>query len=222
MKPAWAAAFDMDGVIVDNKKYHFSAWRLFAEKHGLEFREEGFKNRLFGRTNREILEGLFGRSLPVGEVKVLAEEKEALYRRLYADEVRPMPGLESLLREIKQAGVPTAVCTAAPRVNLDFVLDRAGLRPYFSVLVDESLVARGKPAPDLYLKAAGLLAVPPAKCVAFEDSLPGVASALAAGMKVVALTTTHKAEELAQAHLIAADFSGLTLSRVRALLSFED
>jgi HAD superfamily hydrolase (TIGR01509 family) len=222
VKPKWAAAFDMDGVIVDNREFHFRAWLAFTEKHGLEFEEERFKNNLFGRTNREILEGLFGRRLSETAVRVMADEKEALYRRLYESHVRPTAGLEGLLREMAAGGVPAAVCTAAPRVNLDFVLDRSGLRPYFSVLVDESLVARGKPAPDLYLKAAELLGLPASRCVAFEDSLPGVASARAAGMKVVALTTTHAPDELAGADLVVPDFTGLTLRRLEALLGVED
>jgi len=105
-----------------------------------------------------------------------------------------------------------------PRVNLDFALDEAGLRLYFRALVDVGQVARGKPAPDLYLKAAERIGVPAVRCVAFEDSYPGLESALAAGMKIVGVTTTHTRRELGRAHLAVRDFEGLTVESVGSLL----
>lgn len=213
-----ATVFDMDGVMVNNKDYHFQAWREFAAVHGLEFDEENFRNRLFGRVNREILKGLFGRDIPAAEAAAMAREKEALYRRLYDGHVLPAEGLRKFLEALGASGIPAAVSTAAPLVNLEFVLDRTGLRRFFRVLVDESMVAHWKPAPDLYLKAAELLAIDPARCVAFEDSRPGIASARAAGMKVVALTTSHSAAELAgTVDLAIPDFRGMSPSAVLAL-----
>jgi beta-phosphoglucomutase len=207
----------MDGVIVDNRAYHFRAWATFAREHGLPFDAAHFKNRLFGRVNREILRGLFGRDLEEPTARLYAEEKESLYRKLYAGQVEPARGLVRFLKALKAAGVKTAVATAAPRVNLDFVLEEAGLGEYFDVLVDVGAVRRGKPAPDLYLKAASMLGRKPGECVAFEDSYPGVESALAAGMRVVAVTTAHTPEELAHAHLAIGDFRGLTFERIREL-----
>jgi beta-phosphoglucomutase len=215
----FSAVFDMDGVIVDNRVFHFRAWETFAREHGLPFYPERFKNRLFGRVNREILRGLFGKELEEGTAGRYAEEKEALYRRLYKGHVEPARGLVRFLKALKAAGVKIAVATAAPRVNLDFVLREAGLGEYFDALVDIAAVRRGKPAPDLYLKAAQELATRPDACVAFEDSYPGVESALAAGMKVVALTTAHTPEELAHAHLVISDFRDLTVGMVEGLFA---
>lgn len=213
-----AVVFDMDGVIVDNREFHFRAWRTFAASHGLEFDDESFKNRLFGRVNRDILRGLFGHPVPEDEATVMAGEKESLYRELYKGQVRPAAGLREFLAALAAEGVPAAVSTAAPRINLEFVLDEADLRPFFRVLVDVGMVPKGKPAPDLYLKAAELLTVRPGRCAAFEDSLPGVASARAAGMKVVALTTTHSAEELGDVALAVPDFRGLRPADIQRLL----
>ena len=151
--PVFSAVFDMDGVIVDNRDFHFRAWEKFAREHGLPFDPEYFKNNLFGRVNRDILKGLFKADLPLEEAALYAREKEALYRQLYKGHVRPAAGLVDLLEELKSAGITTAVATAAPRINLDLVLDEADLRPYFDVLVDIAAVRKGKPAPDLYLKA---------------------------------------------------------------------
>ena len=217
MSAPFGAVFDMDGVIVDNRKYHVLAWKAFARAHGVPFDTRHFKDHLFGRVNREIFMGLYGHTLPESEVIAWAEEKESLYRSIYKGHVEPARGLVALLRALADRGVPAAVATAAPRVNLDFALDEAGLRPYFRALVDVGQVARGKPAPDLYLKAAEAMGVHAARCVAFEDSYPGLESALAAGMKVVGVTTTHTRRELGRAHIAVRDFEGLTVDRVESL-----
>jgi beta-phosphoglucomutase family hydrolase len=215
--PVFSAVFDMDGVIVDNRDFHFRAWERFAREHGLPFDPEYFKNNLFGRVNREILKGLFKADLPPEEAARYAQEKEALYRELYKGHVRPAAGLVDLLEELKAAGITTAVATSAPRINLAFVLEEADLRPFFDVLVDIGAVLKGKPEPDLYLRAAEELRRRPEECVAFEDSYPGVASALAAGMRVVGVTTTHTAAELGRVRLAIADFRGVSVEKLRAL-----
>jgi HAD superfamily hydrolase (TIGR01509 family) len=218
MSAPFGAVFDMDGVIVDNRKYHVLAWKAFARTHGVPFDIRHFKDHLFGRVNREIFMGLYGHTLPESEVIAWAEEKESLYRSLYKGHVEPARGLVTFLRALSARGIPAAVATAAPRMNLDFALDEAGLRPYFQALVDVGQVRRGKPAPDLYLMAAEAIGVPASRCVAFEDSYPGLESALAAGMKVVGVTTTHTRRELGRAHLTARDFQGLTFESVGSLL----
>jgi len=215
----FSAVFDMDGVIVDNRAFHFRAWEVFAHEHRLPFDPEYFKNHLFGRVNRDILLGLLKGNLNDQEATLYALEKEALYRKLYKGHVKPAGGLVRFLEELKAEGITTAVATSAPRVNLDFVLDEAGLRPYFDALVDISAVTRGKPAPDLYLKAAEKLGRDPAQCVAFEDSYPGVESALAAGMRVVGVTTTHTPEELGHVHLVIDDFEDVSVERLRSLFA---
>ncbi len=217
----FSVIFDMDGVIVHNRRYHFKAWRLFARKHGIPFDPEQFKNHLFGRTNDQILKGLFNRSLPTQETGVLAEEKEALYRQIYRSHVRPARGLERLLTSLKAHRVGLAVATAAPRTNLDFVLDRTSLRRHFSALVDVDDVRRGKPAPDIYLKAAAQLNTNPSRCIAVEDSLPGIESARGAGMKVVAITTAHPRKELCHADLVVDHFAALSHDIFRTLLDRE-
>ena len=215
----FSVVFDMDGVIVDNRAFHFRAWEAFAHEHGLPFDPEFFKNHLFGRVNRDILLGLFKGNLNDQDAPLYAQEKESLYRKLYKGHVRPAGGLVRFLKALRAAEVTMAVATAAPRVNLDFVLDEADLRPYFDALVDIGAVRRGKPAPDLYLKAAEELRRRPEDCVAFEDSYPGVESALAAGMRVVGVTTTHTAAELAHAHMVIGDFREMDIEKLRSLFA---
>jgi len=214
----FSAVFDMDGVIVDNRAYHFQAWEAFSEAHGLPFDPAYFRDHLFGRVNRDILRGLFNKELPKDIARAYAVEKEALYRKFYTDHVKPARGLIHFLRELRAAGIPTAVATAAPRPNLDLVLDEAELRSYFDALIDISAVKKGKPAPDLYLKAAEALGAAPERCIAFEDSHPGIASALAAGMRVIGITTAHTPDELGPVHLVIESFEEISIDRLQALL----
>jgi len=210
--------FDMDGVIVDNRRYHFKAWKIFAQKHGLKLTEKYFKSHLFGRTNRVILSRLFQMELAPEEVRSFGEEKESIYRDVYKKYIQSAKGLVKLLKALRKNGIILAVATSAPRVNLDFVLEGTGLRSFFQVLMDVTSVTKGKPDPEIYLKAAALLGRPPERCIAVEDSLPGVEAALAAGMKVIGVTTTYTKEELSEAHLIIRNFEGLTLKKLRELL----
>ncbi len=219
LKADFSAIFDMDGVIVDNRDFHFRAWEEFAHTHGLPFDAGHFKDNLFGRVNRDILRGLFGVELPGEKAAAYAVEKEALYRSLYKGHVKPARGLERFLQALKERGIATAVATSAPRINLDFVLDEADLRRWFDALIDIAFVAKGKPAPDLYLRAAEALGKEPARCAAFEDSYPGIESALAAGMRVVGVATTHAPAELVRADLVIHDFEDLAVERIADLFA---
>ncbi len=214
----YSVIFDMDGVLVDNRVWHMRAWQEMAARLGLPFDERRFTAELFGRTNPAILRRLYGYELPLTDQERLAEEKEALYRDLHRGHVEPTAGLIPFLEALEADGATLAVATSAPRANLDFFLDDSGLRGRFQVLVDVGQVKKGKPDPEIYLRAAKALRRPPRRCVAVEDSLPGVAAALAARMKVIAVTSTHSASELGAAHLAVADFRGLSPAAVRALL----
>ncbi len=215
-----AAIFDMDGVIVDNMAYHNQAWELFFHKYRPPLPLQEFMLH-FGRTNKDLFELLFSRELSYEEEAALGEEKEALYRKAYAPHVAPVPGFVEFVQELKAHSVRTAVGTSAPRINLDFVLDRIPLRPYFDVLIDSSDVIRGKPDPEIYLKAAGRLGCPPEFCLVFEDSFAGIQSGRNAGMKVVALSTTHPPERLLphSPDKIIRDFTEIDYTLFRQLLA---
>jgi len=192
-----AALFDMDGVLVDNMAYHIRAWRAFAERHGRTLTLDEYYRHVNGRVAADALPFVLGRPLAAAEVEPLTEEKEADYRRLYAAHRQPTPGLLPFLERLKAARVGLAVGTSAPQSNIDFTLDGAGLRPFFDAVVDASMVTRGKPDPEIYLRAAAELGVEPGRCVVFEDAYAGIEAGLRAGMRVVALATTHTPDELA-------------------------
>jgi HAD superfamily hydrolase (TIGR01509 family) len=183
-------------VIVDTNPYHKIALRQFAEKYGYHLDEEGLIKKIYGRTNKEWIPNLFGRSLSSEEVACYGEEKEKLFRDLYEKDIVEVSGLTRFLENAGRLNVRMAIGTSAPRSNVDFVLKHTGIEKFFPVILDESHVNHGKPNPEIYLNCAAALKLPPAQCIVFEDSLSGVAAGKAAGCPVVGIATTHTAEEL--------------------------
>lgn len=188
--PGLAFVFDMDGVIVDSNPLHCEAWVVFNRRYGLQT-TTAMLEAMYGKRNDEIVRDYFGADLAEEEVVARGAAKEALYREMAHGRLREMlvPGLEDFLEEY--CGTPMGVASNAEPANVKLIVEGAGLRPFFQVIVDGHQVARPKPDPEIFLKVAGTLGVAPANCVVFEDSAAGVQAGLAAGMRVVGLRTTH-------------------------------
>jgi beta-phosphoglucomutase len=212
-----AVIFDMDGVIVDNMKYHKRAWEMFLEKYAPDIDVEEFSKH-FGMVNKDLLKIVFQREISDEEESRFGEEKEALYREIYAEDVAPTGGLVDFLQELKENSVKAAVASAAPKVNVDFVFEKTGLRQYFDVSIDATDVTRGKPDPEIYLKVAEKLNCPPEACLVFEDSMPGVQAGRNAGMKVIGVATSHPADKLKETEFVIKDFTEINFETVRDYL----
>ena len=193
-----AVIFDIDGTIVDNMHLHAEAFAVFAERHGLPPLTPEDRARLDGRRNSEIFPILFKRDVPREEWQVYEHEKESLYRELSRGRLTPMKGLHDFIARLKAAGIRVALATSAPEPNVAHTLTELGLNGDFPVIVRGDQVPRGKPAPDVFLEAARQLNVAPADCLVFEDAPMGVAAAQAAGMAVVAVTTSFQAAHFEQ------------------------
>ncbi len=212
--------FDMDGVLVNNMAVHFRAFAAMAERYNLKAEEGADFSHLNGRGNDDIINALFPRELVEAKgVAALAEEKEALYREIYAPTIRPTEGLVALLRELHEAGIPCAVGSSGPRVNVDFVLEKCAITPYFSTIISGDMVTHCKPNPEIFLTAAAKLGVKPEECLVFEDAISGVVAARKAGMRVITLTSTHTREQLLEAapDLIVEDFRSISLNTIMKL-----
>ncbi len=205
----------MDGVIVDNTKYHMRAWQIFLRQYGKTVTLQEVQQRMLGHFNKEIFPMFFAHPISAQEAHVLAEKKEAIYRKIYASAIRPLPGLLVLLKMLKAQKMKIGLATGAPPVNVRWVLRKTGLTKYFSTIVDDTGVKRGKPHPDIFLKCAKRLGVAPRDCVVFEDGVLGILAAKRAGMKVVGVATTHKWSELRHTDLVIKDFRKLTLDRLQ-------
>ena len=187
--------FDMDGVIVDNAAWHLEAFAEFGKRHGLVQTKEEYTT-YFGNTNQTIMNSLFNTKLPNNKLVALANEKEIIYREIYRPFIQPVQGLPAFLKNASEQAIPIALATSAPKENVDFTLDLTGLRKYFGIISDASMVKHGKPDPEIYLLTAAKLGVQPSDCIVFEDSIAGIQSALNAGMRVIGVATTYKTEEL--------------------------
>lgn len=185
-----AVIFDIDGTLVDNMALHAEAFAVFAQRHGLPPLTPEDRARLDGRRNSEIFPILFGREVAREEWQAYEAEKEGLYRELSRGRLAPMKGLLRLLAHYREAGLPMALATSAPGPNVVHTLHEIGLGGAFSIIVRGDQVGRGKPAPDVFVAAGRQLAVAPGACLVFEDAPMGVVAAQAAGMPVVALTTS--------------------------------
>lgn len=207
-----AFLFDMDGVLADNCGYHVVAWLEFAKRHGFELTEKQVIDWM-GAPGSYYVERMLGRKPSPAELMRLAEEKEAVYREIYAPHAKLPAGLRALLDGAHAHGVPCAVVTGGPLSNVDFLMDALALRGDFAFVVDASQYERGKPAPDCYLQGAARLGVAPADCLVFEDAVNGIQAGRAAGMRVVAITGTNPRAvlEAAEADCVIDSFTELLI-----------
>lgn len=207
----------MDGTLIDNTPYHFKSWQAFYKKHGLgELSASEYKSSISGVPIIETLRRLFP-DADEATLKDYLNEKESYYREIYAPFLRPINGLENFLTELKDAGVKMAMASSATMGDINFILNKVPIRNDFEAIIDGSRVSRGKPNPQIFLKAAKELNADPVNCVVFEDSLAGIKAANAAGMKVVGITTGHQADQLQPSNLVIDDYSTLTVQQLAAL-----
>jgi beta-phosphoglucomutase len=179
--------FDLDGVITDTAEFHYQGWKRLADEEGIPFgREEN--EALRGVSRREsLLLLLKGRLYPEEQLQELMARKNRYYVELIRG-VTPqnlLPGARALLEEIRRAGLKAAVGSASK--NAAHVIERLGIRSLFDAISDGYSVERPKPAPDLFLHAAGQLGLPPAQCIIVEDAAAGVEAAKAGGFYAVGL-----------------------------------
>ena len=198
-----ALVFDMDGTMIDSMPAHARSWEVFTRRHNIAMGVEEVLAKTTGRTGVECIRILMGDEIPHDEAVALIGEKEALYRGFFAEDFREVPGFARFARHAGQLGLKLAVATAGDKNNIAFALERLRLaRPPDTIVGGDEGIA-GKPQPDLFLEAARRLGTPPAQCIVFEDAPFGIEAARRAGMRAVAICTTHDPDELAGPHVIA-------------------
>jgi beta-phosphoglucomutase family hydrolase len=209
--------FDLDGVIAHTGWAHKQAWFDLAREYGFGMTEDQFYST-FGMQNAQIIPLLLGRLVPEQEMEQMGDWKENRYRAIVATQLQAPEGLIDLLGDLKAHDVGRAIGSSAPRDNIDLVLQRLQVTGYFDVVVSGEQVSKGKPAPDTFLLAARKLGVLPGHCVVIEDAVQGVEAGRKAGMKVVAITTTRRREDLKEADLIIDNLTELSAETCLQLL----
>ncbi len=217
MTAAWGAIFDWDGVLVDSSAHHERSWEMLAAETGYRLPPDHFR-RGFGMKNEQIIPELLGWTRDPEEIRRLSLRKEELFRKnVRRGGIAPLPGVREWLERLDRAGIPRIIASSTHRENIETILRLTGMDGFRGIVSAED-VQRGKPAPDVFLLAAARLGLPPARCVVFEDAPVGLAAARAAGMRVVAVTTTNPAEALKDADLIVPRLDALSIEQVSRLV----
>jgi len=196
----------MDGVIVDSEPRHERAFLEvvreigYGETHGVRWAD------WVGRSDHELWLDFVARLRPAQSLEQLLKMKRDCVLEIIRREQPVFAGLAELVEKLSRV-CKLGLASGSERPVVEAVLSLQDLRRFFSATVTASDIKRGKPAPDIFLRAAQLLDVPPTACWVIEDSKPGVAAGLAAGMRVIAITNTHPAHELRPATRVVATYA---------------
>jgi len=210
--------FDMDGVIADTIPYHKKAWIKFCKKYNCHYNEEDFNLKWNGKKNKDIFPMIFNRPISDSECESFIKEKENLYFKIYEKHAKPVKGLIDFLKELKKENIKIALATSAPDICMNFVLDKTKTRNYFKKIITGDHINKAKPDPEVFLKAGKSLGLKPEECIVIEDGILGTQAGINAGMKVIAITTTHKKEEFENINLTIDDFTQLNVEKIKALI----
>ncbi len=210
-----AVIWDMDGVILDSAEAHLLAWHRMAQEDELPFTDEQFW-ATFGQRNDEIIQHLWG---PLAQETMLdmADRKERYFREAIRTTAAALPGAIELLSELHDAHYLQALASSAPVANIELISQVLGLNRYLDALVSGETVPRGKPAPDIFLKAAVTLDIAPASSLVIEDAVAGVAAAHAAGMRCIAVAGERDLPGLRVAELMVASLTEVNLARIQSM-----
>lgn len=215
--------WDVDGTLVDTAEQHFRSWLQISNELGKPFTRADFA-RTFGWRNPEIVRALYDPQASDELCASIGERKETIYRAMVRTTgAQLLPGVRDLLNEARSQGIPQAVGSSAPRGNLDLLLSAAGVADCFQSIVSGEDVSRGKPDPEVFLKGAAAMGLPPERCLVFEDAIAGVEAARRGGMACIAVTFVghHPAEKLlaAGADRVVGSLSEVSLATVRDLIA---
>ncbi len=203
MKKFKGLIFDFNGVLLLDQHLHDEVFKKVAfDITGRIPTDEEFKSIFHGRDNKGVFEYMLGKTVEPDELERRAREKELAYQELCrktGPSYRLSPGATDLLEDLRKHNIPYTIATSSPRMNIGFFNEMLHLETWFEM---EKIVCteggmRGKPAPDLYLKAAQVLELNPADCVVIEDARTGIVAAHAAGIgHIIAIGPENRREEL--------------------------
>ncbi|BAU53373.1 beta-phosphoglucomutase [Mucilaginibacter gotjawali] len=211
-----ACIFDLDGVIVDTAVYHYKAWKRLANELGFDFSEEA-NEKLKGVSRVRSLELILqwgGIAKTKAEQEELATKKNAWYVDMisHMTPAEILPGAKEFVEACREAGLKIALGSASK--NSGMILEKVGITNLFDAVIDGNKVSKAKPDPEVFLKGAEALNVPPAECVVFEDAIAGIEAAINGGMKSVGIGSP---DVLGKADLVISGLNEMSLEKLNTL-----
>jgi len=210
--------WDMDGVIADTAPYHLQAWQKVFQKRDVNFTPDDFR-RNFGQRNDTIIRNTLGEQISQREIDTIAQEKEATFRKLARQNIKPLPGAIKLIKSLSEHGFRLAIASSAPIENIQLVTQGLGINNYFQAIVTGRDVTEGKPSPQGFLLASQKLGVKPKNCIVIEDAIAGITACKRAGTHCIAVTNTHPRERLAEADLIVDTLETVSVNDLERLFN---
>ena len=210
--------FDCDGVLVDSEPISMRADVAILKQHGFVISERDAHDRFVGKTFQAMLDDIAeneGVNFPAG----LNETKNRMVEEIYKTDLRIVPGVADILNHLKRKGIGMSIGSNSPKSRVELALHLTGITPYFSAITSVADVPRGKPAPDIFLRAAEIAGVSAADCLVVEDSTTGVTAAIAAKMRTLGFVGTHH-EPDRQAGTLKSLGAFAVLKRMDALSSY--
>jgi HAD superfamily hydrolase (TIGR01509 family) len=214
-----ALLFDLDGTLAETDSLHLPTWVDTLEPYGVEVDEAFYRDRISGRNTAEIVRELLP-DLTDEQGRSIGDAKEASFRER-ASELEPLPGLVDFVRRGRKRGMGIALVTNAPEENVETILLALELRDFFDVVVLADQVEAVKPDPAPYIAALKQTGIRAEEALAFEDSVSGIASSVAAGIPTVGIASSQDPKRLlgAGAFMTSEDF---TDPQLRALINTQD
>jgi HAD superfamily hydrolase (TIGR01509 family) len=214
----FGAIFDWDGVIIDSSSHHEESWKALVSENGKEFLPDFFL-KSFGMKNDQIIPRILGWTQDPAEILKISHRKEELYREIVQKRsIEALPGAVSWVKQLESMGIPRVIASSTHRKNIELGLQLIGLEGCFTEIVSAEDVVEGKPHPSVFLKASEKTRIPPGQCIVFEDAHVGIEAARRAGIKVIALQTTHPKETLLDADEVIENLEKMTLEVARKVL----
>ncbi len=190
--------------MIDSMPSHAQSWAVFAQRHGVKMDLPELMRRTTGRTGTECMGELFGREMSAFEALPLVKEKETIYRNLFAPIFAEVRGFKAFEAAARALGLKIAVGTAGDIHNVEFALGHLKLAKPPDAVIRGDMGLPGKPDPAIFLEASRAVSITASASIVFEDAPLGIEAARRAGMRAVAICSTHSASELAGPHVIAA------------------
>ena len=209
-----AVIFDMDGVLIDSYNIHKEALEIVAKEYGFKVSENDFLN-LFGKTGFEGMRSLqYCKDWDDEKILEFCDKQDMNFRKIFKKRPALIEGSIEFAEKLFSLGIPIAIGTSAPRGNVEIFLDSLNINHLFKNIITCDDVSKGKPDPEIFIRCAELTNKKIETCLIFEDSLMGVQAGKVAKAFVIALTTTHKENELTNADYIISHFKDEKLNKI--------